>query len=145
MRGIKELPISKKCGRCNQSLPLGSFYKRTGRKNSWSTWCLDCYNMQAKEKRKENVELVWGRNLKYKYGSSIENYKEMEVAQKGRCAICGDPPTKKFKFSRFDLDHDHITKKVRGLLCNPCNMGLGNFKDSAERLEKAVIYLKKMK
>jgi hypothetical protein len=39
------------------------------------------------------------------------------------------------------VDHDHITGKVRGLLCNDCNLGIGHFKDNIEKLKLAIKYL----
>ncbi len=45
----------------------------------------------------------------------------------------------------FDVDHCHITKTVRGLLCNNCNRGLGHFQDDTENLQKAIKYLEKHK
>jgi len=56
--------------------------------------------------------------------------------QKGACAICGAPLIK----SRH-ADHDHSTGAPRGLLCAPCNMGLGSFKDDEARLLAAIKYL----
>ncbi len=43
----------------------------------------------------------------------------------------------------FSVDHNHNTGKVRGLLCNNCNAGIGLFQDSIKILEKALLYLKK--
>jgi hypothetical protein len=60
----------------------------------------------------------------------------------GRCQICGKEfdLTKGSKFG-FRIDHDHQTGKVRGVLCNSCNIGLGFFKDNAVLLMKASEYL----
>ena len=44
---------------------------------------------------------------------------------------------------RLSVDHNHVTSKVRGLLCNNCNRGIGNFKDKKELLLKAISYLDK--
>lgn len=52
----------------------------------------------------------------------------------GLCAICYEAPA-------TDLDHDHQTMQVRGALCNPCNQGLGFFKDNPERLGYAADYI----
>ena len=56
----------------------------------------------------------------------------------GVCAICGGVST---DGRRLAVDHDHITKDVRGLLCQPCNVGLGVFGDSPEVLRLAADYL----
>jgi hypothetical protein len=66
----------------------------------------------------------------------------MFVEQAGLCGICMDeisliPGSKNFR----DVDHDHQTGKVRGLLCHQCNIGLGGFKDSPLRLRYAIHYL----
>jgi hypothetical protein len=88
-------------------------------------------------------EIVWRRNIR-KYGISVEQYEEMLVAQDGACAICGKKPKgEKTSSSRLNIDHDHQTKKVRGLLCNNCNNGLGKLGDSAEVLERAAAYLRR--
>lgn len=39
------------------------------------------------------------------------------------------------------VDHCHDKKKVRGMLCNNCNTGLGYFKDDTTRLQRAIDYL----
>ena len=77
--------------------------------------------------------------LKNRYGIVEFDYEELAKAQDNKCAICGTPPVKK----RLDLDHCHETKKIRGLLCNNCNRGLGHFKDNPALLSKAIEYLDK--
>jgi len=75
-------------------------------------------------------------NLWNRYQGSIELKKEQNFG----CAICGitEEETKK----SFCVDHDHKTGKVRGLLCNNCNHGLGLFKDNTLFLARAINYLK---
>jgi hypothetical protein len=48
-------------------------------------------------------------------------YEPLLELQGGVCAICGRPPSSK---RRLDMDHDHRTMVVRGLLCVPCNRQL---------------------
>ncbi len=60
------------------------------------------------------------------------------IEQKGRCKIC------KVKFSKLVipyLDHCHKTKKIRGVVCRPCNSGLGFFRDNKKYLQAAIDYL----
>ena len=55
------------------------------------------------------------------------------------CAICKSPtPNTK---GRWNVDHDHVTGAVRGILCGQCNGGLGFFRDSTEALKSAISYL----
>lgn len=74
---------------------------------------------------------------KKKYGIPRAEYEAMVEAQQGRCAICGEVPHDK----NLRVDHDHATGKVRGLLCPQCNAGLGNFRDSFTRMQRAFGYL----
>ena len=67
---------------------------------------------------------------------SAEEYNAKQMAQDGRCAICG-----KQCGDELRADHDHVSGKFRGLLCDNCNWGLGNFKDNTELLQKAILYL----
>ena len=66
--------------------------------------------------------------------------KELINGHSGLCDICG---SNKAGFGKrgFCVDHDHKTGIVRGMLCQKCNIGLGNFNDNIELLEKAIKYL----
>lgn len=70
-----------------------------------------------------------------KYGITTEDRARMLDVQGGNCAICEDP------MDRPNIDHCHASGKVRGLLCRHCNLGLGHFKDNADRLYRAAAYL----
>jgi len=72
--------------------------------------------------------------LRYRYGITQADYDRMSAEQGGLCAICQTKPV-------ACVDHDHETKRVRGLLCQGCNTGLGRFRDSADRLARAIEYL----
>lgn len=76
--------------------------------------------------------------LRRTYGITSAQYEELFLAQRGRCAICKKPPTKR----RLEVDHDHATGVVRGLLCWKCNhLLLGNSDDDSEKLRSAANYL----
>src|SRR6185437_9382788 len=74
--------------------------------------------------------------LKYKYGLTIEEYKNMLSRQNWACAIC----ERKFGDMIPNVDHNHKTGKVRELLCFNCNTGLGNLKDDPKIVYKALNY-----
>lgn len=79
--------------------------------------------------------------LRDKYGITEEDYERMLTEQEGKCGICfRTEPTGRWK--RLAVDHDHQTGKIRGLLCDKCNRGMGLLEDSIELLENAVKYLK---
>ena len=65
------------------------------------------------------------RQLKSRYGITVDQYNQLLEKQDGHCALC--PATTGWK--KFDrplhVDHDHITGKVRGLLCSRCNLVVG--------------------
>jgi hypothetical protein len=65
--------------------------------------------------------------------------------QNGVCAICGQPEVAIDKRTNIikllAVDHDHQTGKVRGLLCQKCNHGIGNFNDNQVNLQLAIQYL----
>ena len=88
------------------------------------------------DKRRHNR----AHKYKNKYGITIEDYDRMLEDQGGRCAICrtNDPGG---SGSRFAVDHDHKTGKVRGLLCTNCNTGIGLLQDDVLILEQAIRYL----
>lgn len=78
------------------------------------------------------------------YGLDLQAYVLLLCSQNDSCPICGRFLERNVmnKF-RSAVDHDHKTKKVRGILCFECNLGLGKFKDSPKILRKAAEYLEK--
>ncbi|MCR4284930.1 MAG: endonuclease VII domain-containing protein [archaeon] len=78
-------------------------------------------------------------NLKRQYGLSLEEYAFMLQKQNGLCYICKQPPKGVHQsgtpFS-LHVDHDHITGKVRSLLCTSCNTSLGHYEKKKDLFEK---------
>jgi hypothetical protein len=99
---------------------------------------------RLKEWRKENPEKYqnqWLRSSinRYRYQITEEQYCDKLEEQDNKCAICESECDK----GRLSIDHNHETNEVRGLLCRQCNLGLGNFSDNIDKLEAAVLYLKR--
>ena len=87
-------------------------------------------------------------HLSLKYKISLEEYQQKVAEQGGLCAICGRESLTKGKTGRvytLAVDHEHGTGRVRGLLCGPCNQGLGSFGEDVSRLKAAIKYLEKFK
>jgi hypothetical protein len=81
--------------------------------------------------------------LKRKYDISEKDYSDMIKSGNGKCWICGYKPKKNHsKFDRLVIDHDHKTKKARGVVCVRCNHGLGYVDDSLF-MSHALRYLEK--
>lgn len=90
---------------------------------------------KASERGKRKIR---DAQLKRYYGLSELDYLKRFVAQMGGCRICfSENPDG----SSLHVDHDHQTKKVRGLLCFHCNTMLGHAKDNATILRRAALYL----
>jgi len=98
------------------------------------------------EKRKHSI-------LKKKFGITFAEYKKIFEIQDGICAICGKKETKVQRrrkdgieiIDSLNVDHDHETGKVRGLLCFRCNTGIGKLYDNPDLLRKAADYLESYK
>lgn len=86
-------------------------------------------------------------SLRERYSMSVEEYEKLLGVQQSRCAICArderavDPRTTALR--KLSVDHDHVTGKVRGLLCGSCNRALGLFGDDPEVLAAAETYVRK--
>lgn len=92
--------------------------------------------------RSARFRAKWGKqgdHLKTRYGLTVEEFDRMVASQNGLCAICQKPP----EGDRLFVDHNHATEKIRQLLCNKCNSGLGMFCDDRFLLTKAIEYLTK--
>ena len=85
-----------------------------------------------------NPEKLRAGLLRRQYGLTLEDYDALAAAQGRVCAICRKP---ELSSRRLHVDHDHTTRKVRGLLCGNCNRMLGLAKDKPEILRAAIEYL----
>ncbi|HJU02351.1 MAG TPA: endonuclease VII domain-containing protein [Actinomycetes bacterium] len=81
-------------------------------------------------------------NLKALYGISLPEYEELLQMQGGVCAICTRPPRGK---RPLDVDHDHESGKVRGLLCGNCNRAIGLLDENPRLFDRAKEYLAQFK
>lgn len=144
-------PTAKRCAGCGETKARDEFYASKNRRDGMHGYCKPCADARSHAWKVANVERVreYGRDWRRlnldrrraserltKYGVSPDEFESMLRAQDGRCAICVDefPATP-------HVDHCHETGKIRGLLCNNCNTGLGRFRDNPMLLQAATIYL----
>lgn len=128
----------KICSRCKIFKDRSNFSKRK-EGNGMRSECKECAKNAPNKK-----EYMKAYRLRTRYHLSVEKYNTMIAEQLGCCAICG-------KSEELFIDHNHsccpgeITcgKCVRALLCRNCNAGIGYFEDEIEKLESAILYLKK--
>lgn len=102
-------------------------------------------SMRQKRWRDKNRDKVTDYDLKRRFGISLDEYNKLLEEQKGVCAICDKPETYTYrgKIKNLSVDHDHSNGRIRGLLCYKCNLGIGQFEDSIELLDRAKQYLTK--
>lgn len=67
----------------------------------------------------------------------MDDAKKIWIHQSRRCAIC----EKSVNFKDINIDHNHKSGVVRGILCSKCNLGFGQFCDNKHVLERAIEYL----
>jgi hypothetical protein len=143
-----ELPTMKMCISCKVAKPFEDFYNgykavkqrdTTNRKYPHSR-CKECDHAKNKIYHKENRSKVTKRHMishrRKRYGIDEEQYKNMVLSQNNICAICNNTSNK-----TLHVDHDHVTGKVRGLLCYSCNTGIGLLKEDINTLTRAIEYL----
>ena len=127
-------------------------FKDTERGKAYQKAYLLEYGRKNREKLNGNARAWRERNLsksrliartsklKIKYGITLEEYTSLYELQKGCCAVCLMHQSKRNR--TLHVDHDHVAGKIRGLLCDNCNLALGLLKDSEDTLLRLVGYLR---
>jgi len=131
---------SKECKICSEDKPLSEFYKKKDGKLGRDAICTPCRKGRYKT-HKPTAESKRLYEVKTKYGLSPEEYKDLIEDSNNSCSICGISPDNLEK-KWLCVDHDHVTGKVRGLLCNKCNSAIGLLDDNPTLLTNAIKYLK---
>jgi hypothetical protein len=156
----------KTCRDCRISKPLDEFYSSKGGRDGRRPECKACNLATRQAKYRENpgpyIERTrkWQRenpdrvranmerfkaagkrtvsnrksHLKRKYGLTLQEFDALLASQGGGCAICGRPDAD-------NVDHDHTTGRVRGILCFNCNVAIGQLEDDEDRLAAAMTYV----
>lgn len=129
------------CGTCQAFVDEDLFGWDTSRNQPKRT-CRPCIAEQAKAYRRRHRERINKAKTAKKFGLTIEQWDALYEEQGGRCTLCGNG---RGNYHELSVDHDHDTGKIRGLLCGPCNMGIGQLRDDPELLERAAMYIREHK
>lgn len=152
---------TRKCRKCGKTKLLSKFRKfRSKNKVGIRYTCSKCQDDKYNKTEAHRKSVIKYRNskhgkrkardstLKRKFGISLEDYNKIFEEQNGLCAICGLPEKTIIgdKTIILGVDHNHLTKKVRGLLCSDCNTSIGKLKVDEFgilNLQMTIKYLKK--
>ncbi len=134
--------VMKECTKCKETKELEAFHKRYNPYTKYTSWCKECHKQLSRAWTKNNpkAQAKYRRRCQLKkYGITEADYEMLAISQANCCAICKQKPGKR----GLVIDHCHTSGKVRGLLCDNCNMALGLLKENIEILEQAKNYLNK--
>lgn len=136
---------SRICKRCGTNKPITSFTKNKQSKDGYRIICKDCDAPRLRAWRQSAGKLYIKRkarqdHVQKQYGLDSHEYGILLNACDRKCEICGTFEADT-SYGTLYVDHSHSSNKVRGMLCQACNTGLGNFKDDIKLLLKAVSYL----
>jgi len=142
-RSVKPEPTTVRglCITCKKNKQIR--FKQNG-KIRYRAYCQGCSNRKygivlARSIKKQDQTLYNYKKRLLKYGITPEQHQQMLEDQSLCCAICLRTETEEGR--KFSIDHDHLTGKVRGLLCFQCNTGIGKLQDDPEILRRAIAYL----
>ncbi len=124
---------SKVCGTCKEEQDIDSFPNDKSYSDGKSYRCKACHSSYNKAYKKRRAAELKEYRLQTRYGLNQNEYQEM-VDATPHCPICGSEEP-------LVVDHDHSTGEVRGLICQPCNKGLGFFRDNIQSMKNAINYL----
>lgn len=132
----------KRCRTC-RAMKATKLFRRAG-----NTQCKTCDGRASNARKTVEQKRETSRRQKLRLRIGIDwrewerLYAVLYERQGGACAICKGGPSKRRNGDLlFSMDHCHKTGKIRGLLCQPCNLGLGSFYDDPTALRAAADYL----
>jgi len=119
-----------RCASCGEHKPAEQFGRESRGTSGLRARCKECTYWSAAKSR---------------YGVTKESFVALLASQGGKCALCHtrEPTVRGGSNVSWNIDHCHETGRVRGILCSPCNLRLGHFKDNVDMLQRAIDYLRR--
>jgi hypothetical protein len=144
----------KECTKCLETKELDEYYAHKHYKDGKTPVCRSCtsdaravaYQNGGREQKRASLLKAW-------FGMTVEQYDALYDKQNQRCACCGKLHEAGTKRMAVDHVHDMVDGKdmnkgnieaVRGLLCSPCNTGIGSLGDTVEGLQRGIDYLNRI-
>lgn len=147
----------KKCIFCNLEKDITEFYFRK-KENKYHNQCKSCikeknktyslkykneksiYHKCYRNKNKNKIRLKENRNrLLREYNLTPEQKEQMIISQNFKCKCCLKD-LNSLNSSRIHIDHNHKTGKVRGILCQTCNLAFGLMKECSDNIKRLLEY-----
>lgn len=130
-----ESPVFR-CMKCKEVKRSTEFSRNKATGTGFHFYCKPCHRRQ----RRESLERNHGGSsrhyhLKPRYGIGADEVDELIRRQGGLCAVCRVREAKQ-------VDHDHKTGAVRGIVCLLCNAAMGAFHDDPKLIRRAIAYVK---
>lgn len=124
------------CTCCREEKPPSDFPRNRGRRSGRGIYCKPCHNARTRQFIVQKYGGSRHYHLRQKYGIGQDDFDRLKATQDGLCAVCRAREA-------TQVDHDHQTGQVRGILCLHCNAGLGALRDDARLVYRAIDYLSK--
>ena len=125
----------KTCRKCKISKEIDAFNSQEDTSDKLRSWCRECSSAYSKDwaEGKKGTSYRRGTSLKARYGITEEDFNIMHEAQNGLCALCDK------SFSKIArVEHCHTTGKIRGLVCDGCNLTIAFFEKFQQQPELTV-------
>lgn len=167
-----DVEITKRCSKCRNIQPRTNFVLDKNRKDGLHPQCRACKvtyrrnremsdeqrqrrreyqrNYARRPERRQQIlgyqKTETGRAVKARskrksrYGITEDQFQEMLRRQNSACACCLVPFVPEY---HAQVDHCHATRKVRGLLCRPCNLALGFLGDNPAAMRALAAYVER--
>lgn len=132
--------FTKVCRSCNVEKTSDEFYSHKETLDRLRNECKECWNKQSLKYYFANKEtLNMKRRKKHferNYNLTTEELESLKDKQENKCLVCSS-------VGDLVVDHNHKTGKIRGLLCNRCNLAVGFIENNPGWAPKAVAYLER--
>lgn len=127
---------SKICRKCGENKPLDDFYRNKMGADGRQSWCKSCHRTRWGDYGSDDAvkERRYEAQAQRKFDVRLGELKSIRDAQHGKCLGC-------FADGKLQVDHDHASGRVRGLLCGNCNKILGLAHDESATLLNLWAYL----